>query len=56
MVKKRRMSYMEVLKLAKKPTRKELWLFIKLTLMGVGILGALAFIIKLLFSYVFMGV
>jgi len=54
MGKKRRMGYIEVLKLARKPSRDELWLFIKLTFIGVGILGLLAFVVKLIFSYIWM--
>ena len=54
MSKKRRMGYIEVLKLARKPSREELWLFIKLTFIGIGILGSLAFVVKLIFSYVWM--
>lgn len=56
MIRKRRISYFEVLKLARKPSKRELWLFIKLTLLGIGVLGILAFIIKLIFSYIFIGV
>jgi len=48
------MGYIEVLKLARKPSREELWLFIKLTFIGIGILGSLAFVVKLIFSYVWM--
>ena len=54
MSKRRRMSYIEVLRLAKKPSTKELWLFIKLTFLGIGVLGVLAFVIKLIFSYIWM--
>jgi len=51
---RRGVSYREVLKVARKPSRKELWLYTKLTLLGIGVLGALAFIIRLLFTYIWL--
>ena len=36
------------LKLAVKPGREELWLSIKISLLGIGVIGAIGFVIKLL--------
>ena len=36
------------LKLASKPGREELWLSIKVSLLGIGLIGAVGYIIKLL--------
>ncbi len=47
------MSYFEVLKLAKKPSSREIWLFIKLTLIGISLLGLMAFIVRLMFLPLF---
>jgi len=42
------------LKLAVKPGREELWLSIKISLLGIGIVGIIGFVIKLL-SYALGG-
>ena len=42
------------LKLAVKPGREELWLTIKISILGIGIVGLLGFVIKLL-SYAIGG-
>jgi protein translocase SEC61 complex gamma subunit len=42
------------LKLAVKPGREELWLSIKISLLGIGIVGIIGFVIKLL-SYAIGG-
>jgi len=42
------------LKLAIKPGRDELWLSIKISLLGIGIVGVIGFVIKLL-SYALGG-
>ena len=42
------------LKLAQKPGREELWLSIKISLLGIGIVGVIGFVIKLL-SYALGG-
>ena len=42
------------LKLAVKPGREELWLSIKISLLGIGIVGVIGFVIKLL-SYTLGG-
>lgn len=42
------------LKLANKPGREELWLSIKISLLGIGIVGIVGFVIKLL-SYALGG-
>jgi protein translocase SEC61 complex gamma subunit len=36
------------LKLAAKPGRTELWLSIKISLLGIGVIGLIGFVIKLL--------
>ncbi len=36
------------LKLASKPGREELWLSIKISLLGIGLVGVIGYIIKLL--------
>ncbi len=36
------------LKLATKPGREELWLSIKISILGIGIVGLIGFIIKIL--------
>lgn len=43
------------LKLAVKPGREELWLSIKISLLGIGVVGLVGFVIKLL-SYALGGV
>ena len=42
------------LKLAVKPGREELWLSIKISLLGIGLVGIIGFVIKLL-SYAIGG-
>jgi len=37
-----------LLKLAKKPDRSELWLSVKICLLGIAVVGAVGFIIKFL--------
>ncbi|MFQ5951346.1 MAG: protein translocase SEC61 complex subunit gamma [Candidatus Geothermarchaeales archaeon] len=44
-------KYRRVIRMAKKPGLDEFWLFAKLTILGVGILGLIAFIIRLLVTY-----
>ena len=36
------------LKLAVKPGREELWLSVKISLLGIGVIGLIGFVIKLL--------
>lgn len=50
----RRRISVDVLKSARKPTKKELSLFMKMTALGIGVLGSLSFVIKLIFSYIWM--
>ncbi len=40
-----------MLKLANKPDREELWLSIKITLLGMGAVGLVGFVIKLLSNF-----
>jgi len=42
----------KTLKLATKPGREELWLSIKISLLGIGAIGLVGFLIKLLSSVV----
>jgi len=41
-------SASRILKLAKKPSREELWLSIKICLLGVVVIGVLGYVIKLI--------
>ncbi len=43
------------LKLAVKPGRRELWLSIKICFLGIGVIGVVGFIIKLLSSVLQQG-
>ncbi len=43
------------LKLASKPDRTELWLSIRISLLGIGAVGLIGFIIKLLGSVIIGG-
>ncbi len=36
------------LKLATKPDREELWLSVKISLLGIGVVGLIGFVIKLI--------
>ena len=48
------MQAARTLKLAVKPGREELWLSIKISLLGIGAIGLIGFVIKLL-SYAIGG-
>jgi len=48
------MQAARTLKLAVKPGREELWLSIKISLLGIGAIGIIGFVIKLL-SYALGG-
>jgi len=48
------MQAARTLKLAVKPGREELWLSIKISLLGIGAIGLIGFVIKLL-SYALGG-
>jgi protein translocase SEC61 complex gamma subunit len=43
------------LKLASKPDREELWLSIKISLLGIGVVGLVGFVIKLMSSFLIPG-
>jgi protein translocase SEC61 complex gamma subunit len=43
------------LKLASKPDREELWLSIKISALGIGVVGLIGFVIKLLASFLMPG-
>jgi preprotein translocase subunit Sss1 len=43
------------LKLATKPGRDELWLSIKISLLGIGAIGLLGFLIRLISSTIYSG-
>ena len=49
-------KYIKVLKLARKPSNEEFFLFTKLTLLGIGIIGIIGFIIKVLMSFLLLGI
>lgn len=40
------------LKLASKPDREELWLSIKISALGIGVIGLIGFVIKLVASFI----
>lgn len=50
--KKVRSDFMRMARLAKKPSRKEVWLSIRISLLGMVAMGLIAFIIKLIFTLV----
>lgn len=50
--KKVRSDFMRMARLAKKPSRKEVWLSIRISLLGMVAIGLIAFIIKLIFTLV----
>ena len=41
-------SAAKMMKLAKKPGRDELWMSIKICILGIAVIGAIGFIIKLI--------
>lgn len=41
-----------IIKLSKKPTRKEIWMQFKISMLGLFAVGTVGFIIKLLFSFI----
>ena len=43
------------LKLASKPDREELWLSIKISALGIGVIGLIGFVIKFLASALMQG-
>ncbi len=42
----------KTLKLSSKPDREELWLSIKISMLGIGAIGLIGFVIKLLASVI----
>ncbi|MFX1464859.1 MAG: SecE/sec61-gamma family protein translocase subunit [Promethearchaeota archaeon] len=50
--KKVRSDFMRMARLAKKPSRKEVWLSLRISLLGMVAIGLIAFIIKLIFTLV----
>lgn len=38
-----------IVKLAKKPTRSEMWMQLKISILGLFVIGAVGFIIRLIF-------
>jgi protein translocase SEC61 complex gamma subunit len=48
-------SSRRVFQVASKPSRDELWMLIRVTFLGVGIVGAIGFMIKVLFWIVGLG-
>ena len=47
-----RSDFIRMARLAKKPSRKEFWLSIRISLLGMVAIGLIAFIIKLIFTLV----
>ena len=50
--KKIRSDFIRMARLAKKPSRKEVWLSIRISILGMVFIGLIAFIIKLIFTLV----
>jgi protein translocase SEC61 complex gamma subunit len=50
--KKIRSDFLRMARLTKKPSRKEVWLSIRISLLGMVAIGIIAFIIKLIFTLV----
>ena len=48
-------SARRLLRVAAKPGRDELWLLIKVTLLGVGVVGVIGYIVRVLFWIVGLG-
>ncbi|WP_455277688.1 protein translocase SEC61 complex subunit gamma [[Eubacterium] cellulosolvens] len=48
-------SSRRVFQVASKPSRDEIWMLIRVTFLGVGIVGAIGFMIKILFWIVGLG-
>lgn len=48
-------SSKRVFQVASRPSRDELWMLIRVTFLGVGIVGAIGFMIKVLFWIVGLG-
>ena len=42
-------SARRLLHVASKPSREELWILIKVSLLGVGIVGAIGYVVRVLF-------
>lgn len=45
-------KYIEILKLAQKPTKDEFYKYSRLIVLGIAILGAIAFIIKIIMTLI----
>ncbi|MEM0056966.1 MAG: protein translocase SEC61 complex subunit gamma [Candidatus Geothermarchaeota archaeon] len=43
-------EYIRILRLAKKPTLKEFWQYLKVILVGVSVLGLVAYLVKMIFG------
>ena len=48
-------SARRLLRVATKPSREELWLLVKVTLLGVGVVGVIGYIVRVLFWVVGLG-
>jgi protein translocase SEC61 complex gamma subunit len=44
--------YIEVLKLAQKPTKSEFYKYSRLVIIGIALLGVIAFIIKIIMTFI----
>ncbi len=51
-LKKVRSDFIRMIRLTKKPSRKEVWLSIRISILGMVAIGLIAFIIKLIFTLV----
>lgn len=48
-------SARRLLRVASKPSREELWLVLKVSLLGVGVVGVIGYIVRVLFWIVGLG-
>ncbi|MCW3974886.1 MAG: protein translocase SEC61 complex subunit gamma [Candidatus Bathyarchaeota archaeon] len=48
-------STKRVLRVASKPSRTELWMLVRVTAIGIAIVGGIGFMIKVLFWFVGLG-
>jgi len=47
-----KLDFKRMVKLSKKPSRKEIWISIRICTLGMILIGVIAFVIKLIFTLV----
>lgn len=48
-------SVRRLIQIASKPSRTELWMLVRVTLLGIAIVGGIGFVVKVLFWFVGLG-